>query len=74
MLTAFISGLNNSAVSRLKWTLKKVPTRYINTLNELENLMSMDGAFKNYRNILQTTKPPLVPYLGVALQDLTFGK
>ena len=63
LLTAIISGLNNSAVSSLKWTFKKVPTRYKEVLLELESLMSMDGAFKNYRNAFQSASLPVIPYL-----------
>jgi hypothetical protein len=63
LLTAIISGINNSAVSRLKWTFKKVPNRYKEVLTELEGLMSMDGAFKNYRAAFQSATLPAIPYL-----------
>jgi len=72
LVTAFISGMNSSSITRLKWTLKKVPKRYNQILSGLESLISMQGAFKNYRNLIQQLKPPSIPYLGVCLQDLTF--
>jgi hypothetical protein len=58
----------------LKWTFKKIPQRWKDATADLESLMSMDGAFKNYRAALHDAHPPLIPYIGVALQDLTFGK
>jgi len=72
LVIAIISGINNSAVSRLKWTMKKVPLKYKEKLVELEALMSMEGSFKKYRAAYQSSLPPCIPYLGVALQDLTF--
>jgi hypothetical protein len=79
ILTAFISGMNNAAVQRLKWTLKKIPNRFLQILSEIEETMSMEGncslithsflcshckgSFKNYRALLQQSTPPVVPYM-----------
>lgn len=41
-------------------------------MKELEELMSPQRSFHNYRTALRACKPPAVPYLGVYLQDLTF--
>lgn len=72
LLTAVLSGINNSAISRLKWTLAKIPKRSKQMLEDLEAVMSMEGSFKNYRNSLENATPPCVPYLGVYLTDAVF--
>lgn len=41
-------------------------------ISDIEAMMSMEGSFKNYRQMLQTTTGPAIPYVGVTLQDLTF--
>jgi hypothetical protein len=72
LLMAFVSGMNNSALLRLKWTRAKVPKRALTTLKELEEMMSMEGSFKTYRAMLESSSPPCIPYVGVYLTDLTF--
>jgi son of sevenless-like protein len=34
--------------------------------------MSAEGNFKEYRAALHSVNPPLIPYMGVYLKDLTF--
>jgi hypothetical protein len=41
-------------------------------LKDLEALMSMDGGFRNYRQVLEQCLPPCIPYMGTVLMDLTF--
>jgi len=72
LLTAVVSGLNCSAIGRLSWTKARVPSRSMMILESLEELTSMHNSYKNYRNALLEKEPPLIPYLGVHLQDLTF--
>lgn len=72
LLTAFISGLNSSAVSRLKFTIARLPKNSMAQLNRLEELMSMQSSFKTYRKTLVESMPPAIPYIGVYLTDLTF--
>jgi len=72
ILMAFISGLNVSPISRLKWTLAKLPKSSRKSLLHLEEVMSMQGSFKTYRELLVRAEPPGIPYIGVMLQDITF--
>lgn len=72
LLTAVLSGINSSSISRLKWTLAKVPKRSKQVLQDLEAVMSMEGSFKCYRNSLENATPPCVPYMGVYLTDAVF--
>eukprot|EP01088_Endostelium_zonatum_P020232 TRINITY_DN733_c1_g1_i3.p1 TRINITY_DN733_c1_g1~~TRINITY_DN733_c1_g1_i3.p1 ORF type:complete len:2053 (-),score=460.67 TRINITY_DN733_c1_g1_i3:153-6311(-) len=83
MLQALISGFNNSAISRLKWTKSRLGSKVVKGLEELEKMMSMEGNFKVYRAVLNELKENnnsnnsgngngVVPYIGVCLTDLTF--
>ncbi len=70
-----LSGVHNSAVSRLHKTMDKVSVQYKARLAQLDLLMSHDENYKVYRtNLRQTARPtvPVVPYLGLVLQDLVF--
>eukprot|EP01090_Pellita_catalonica_P002711 TRINITY_DN12286_c0_g1_i1.p1 TRINITY_DN12286_c0_g1~~TRINITY_DN12286_c0_g1_i1.p1 ORF type:complete len:355 (+),score=31.60 TRINITY_DN12286_c0_g1_i1:201-1265(+) len=71
-VTAIVSGVNNSSVLRLKWTRAKVHKRFLTSLKSLEDLVSMEGSFKNYRQALKGSAEPCIPYIGVYLTDLTF--
>ncbi|KAJ3416659.1 RasGEF [Chytridiales sp. JEL 0842] len=77
--TAFeiVAGLNLGPVSRLKKTWKALPTKYMDSWNSLNSILSHEGSHKNYRAKLaslkeRSTNTAILPYLGVNLQDLTF--
>ena len=67
-----LSGLGDASVFRLKNHWTEIPKKYINTYNDLKAIMSSDKAFLTYRNFLRTVTPPVIPYLGIYLTDLTF--
>jgi len=76
-LMAMISGLNNAALTRLRWTRAKLPTKVVKIFSELEAEMSMLDSFKVYRALIDniashSVNVPVLPYLGVYLSDLTF--
>jgi len=68
---AIIAGLNYSAVSRLKLTWEKVPRKQMLKYKELCDVFDMSHNFKNYRDTLHNSTPPIVPYLGLIPKDLT---
>ncbi|EFA85172.1 Ras guanine nucleotide exchange factor [Heterostelium album PN500] len=72
LLTAFLAGIRNSSVLRLRVSWSKVPKKYKQSLEDLEKLMSMEGSFKTFRSLIKDLVPPCIPYLGVYLKDLTF--
>ncbi|KAF2076004.1 hypothetical protein CYY_002711 [Polysphondylium violaceum] len=72
LLTAFMAGIRNSNVVRLRFSWDKVSKRYHHILEDLEKIMSMEGSFKEFRTRMAETIPPCIPYLGVYLKDLTF--
>eukprot|EP00026_Physarum_polycephalum_P009856 Phypoly_transcript_09993.p1 GENE.Phypoly_transcript_09993~~Phypoly_transcript_09993.p1 ORF type:complete len:442 (+),score=94.76 Phypoly_transcript_09993:72-1328(+) len=69
---AFLGGLNNSSILRLKFTKAGISKRSVDFLDQLEKDMSSEGSFIKYRSILRNTTPPCMPYVGVHLSDLVF--
>ncbi|EGC33639.1 hypothetical protein DICPUDRAFT_48828 [Dictyostelium purpureum] len=69
---AFISGINNSAILRLKHTHSLLTKKYVDTLRNLEKEMNCESSYKAYRDKLKNSDPPVVPYIGLYLTDLTF--
>lgn len=72
LLMAIVSVFSNCAVGRLKWTRARLPKKAADQLAEFEALMNVEGSFKHYRAAFANASPPLIPYMGVYLQDLTF--
>ena len=71
-MMALIAGLNNAAISRLSLTKKELTKSTVEDLNNLEQLMSAVSSYKGYRSALHSADPPVIPYMGVYLSDLTF--
>ncbi|KAJ3438889.1 ras guanine nucleotide exchange factor a [Anaeramoeba flamelloides] len=67
-----IAGYTNSAVKRLKLTIDEVPKNVAKYLLEFKSILKHDKGYKEYRDRLDKTEPPLVPYLGIFLTDITF--
>ncbi|KAL7748118.1 hypothetical protein RI367_006474 [Sorochytrium milnesiophthora] len=76
-LMAIISGLSQSSVIRLKQTWENVQEKYRQTLRELEELVSPQHNYRNYRQIYEQLErepnpPPFVPFFALFLKDLQF--
>jgi len=71
-LLAVMAGLNNSAVHRLKFTFEELDKKDAKSVSEFGELLSSTKGYKNYRQRVHNINPPLLPYLGVYLTDLTF--
>ena len=69
---AIISGLRASSVFRLKKTWAGIESKMTTTYEQLQELMSQENNWQKYRQSLGSEDPPLIPYLGVYLTDLTF--
>ena len=41
-------------------------------LGKMENIMNIEQSHHNYREAVRNANPPVIPYLGVSLKDLTF--
>jgi son of sevenless-like protein len=71
-LMAIIATLESSAVSRLRKTWDAIDSAYVKQFQELRAIMSAEGSYKAFRAVIKTEDPPVIPYIGVYLADLTF--
>lgn len=72
-MQAILAGLNNASIFRLKLTWAKVEKeKFFALFADARDLMDSSGSFSNYRRNVQAADPPIIPYLGVYLTDLTF--
>eukprot|EP01125_Pyxidicula_operculata_P018240 TRINITY_DN6479_c0_g1_i1.p1 TRINITY_DN6479_c0_g1~~TRINITY_DN6479_c0_g1_i1.p1 ORF type:complete len:1105 (+),score=214.78 TRINITY_DN6479_c0_g1_i1:1899-5213(+) len=73
-LMAIISGINRGPVYRMKATqdLLTKDVKFFKILTDLRELVDRDKNNANLRSALKTANPPIIPYLGMFLTDLTF--
>jgi hypothetical protein len=71
---AVVAGLSGAAVHRLKKTWELVTKdKKVNDAWEFQlELTNPQSSFSQYRAAKAASDPPMIPYLGVYLQDLTF--
>lgn len=64
-LMAFLAGINDGPIFRLKFTLSSIPENKIKILEELQSLMNADSNYENYRQQLAVvpSTQPCIPYL-----------
>eukprot|EP01125_Pyxidicula_operculata_P001244 TRINITY_DN1115_c2_g1_i2.p1 TRINITY_DN1115_c2_g1~~TRINITY_DN1115_c2_g1_i2.p1 ORF type:complete len:1268 (-),score=402.69 TRINITY_DN1115_c2_g1_i2:241-4044(-) len=67
-----VSGIENAAISRLKLTWQHVSPQSQQKLKDLRELFTPVDNWRVYRNELNNTQPPAIPYLGLYLQRLIF--
>lgn len=67
-----VSGLNRGPVYRLKQSWENVPGNLKKSFEELKTLTDRSKNYFNMRKHLKNINPPLLPYLGIYLTDLTF--
>ena len=71
-MTAIISALYSSTIHRMKRTWDYVSQRTVTKLENMNRLMNSSRNFNEYRDLLNLVSPPVVPFFGVYLTDLTF--
>ncbi|XP_066599795.1 rap guanine nucleotide exchange factor 2-like isoform X6 [Prorops nasuta] len=79
---AIISGLGHGAVSRLRASWEKLPSKYQRLFSDLQDLMDPSRNMSKYRQLVasEQTQPPIVsqehsytiPFYPVVKKDLTF--
>jgi len=67
-----IAALESAPVTRLKKTWEAVKGSHTKLFQDLKAIMSAEGSYKNFREVLHSEDPPFIPYIGVYLADLTF--
>ncbi len=71
-LMELVGGLGSTSVARLKKTWKNVSRSRKAAWDKLLQQMSPQKSFANYRACIRQAHAPLVPYLGVYMQDMVF--
>jgi son of sevenless len=71
-LFSIISGLSLAPIFRLKKTWEKLDKESKQTHQDLIQFTSNEKSFKTLRNYVRVQTPPLLPYIGLYLTDLTF--
>lgn len=71
-LFALCAGASLSCVTRLAATMAQVRVGVQELFTRICTISKVDKSYKNYRELLGQTRPPVVPYLGIHLTDLTF--
>jgi hypothetical protein len=73
-LMAILSGMNETAVFRLKKTKSEIPQRYIESWQRMEKFMSGEQNYKTYREALDAIphSHAHIPYLYVSPLSFCF--
>ncbi|KAJ1883224.1 Ras guanine nucleotide exchange factor bud5 [Coemansia sp. RSA 486] len=71
-LMAVKGAIYCAGVMRLKKTWALLPKKFTIMCRRLLEAMSSDHNYANYREMLRRSQPPLLPFLGLYLTDLTF--
>ncbi|KAH8283637.1 hypothetical protein KR018_010331, partial [Drosophila ironensis] len=72
---AIISGLGHGAVSRLRQTWEKLPSKYLRLFNDLQDLMDPSRNMSKYRQLVSAellAQHPIIPFYPIVKKDLTF--
>ncbi|OQR77979.1 rap guanine nucleotide exchange factor 2-like, partial [Tropilaelaps mercedesae] len=69
---AILSGLGHGAVTRLKGTWDKLPTKYHKIFQDMQEIMDPSRNMCRYRTLVTRLHPPLIPFYPVVRKDLTF--
>jgi len=67
-----LNAFDSPGLFRLKSTWEGVGERYMKIIEELKEFVHVDLNHKKIRDWLEEAVPPIVPYLGILLKDLTF--
>ena len=71
-LQAVLAALNMTAVQRLKHTRARVSDGAISKFDQLNAVLKSGHNWKALRDAVAAAVPPVLPYLGLYLTDLTF--
>ncbi|XP_055858119.1 rap guanine nucleotide exchange factor 2 isoform X2 [Episyrphus balteatus] len=72
---AIVSGLGHAAVTRLRQTWEKLPSKYQKLFADLQELMDPSRNMSKYRQLVSAeflAQHPIIPFYPVVKKDLTF--
>ncbi|XP_055922123.1 rap guanine nucleotide exchange factor 2 isoform X3 [Eupeodes corollae] len=72
---AIVSGLGHAAVTRLRQTWEKLPSKYQKLFADLQDLMDPSRNMSKYRQLVSAeflAQHPIIPFYPVVKKDLTF--
>ncbi|OLY81356.1 Cell division control protein 25 [Smittium mucronatum] len=72
-LFLFVSAFSSSFISRLKKTWSLLSPKYLTLYDNMQKITDHNRNYSFYRNLLSSTQPPALPFLGIVLTDLTFN-
>lgn len=68
---AIVAALQSAGVFRLTQTWALVTHAQRELLETVRKVTSREGNFRNFRKLYRSCTPPIIPYFGVYLTDLT---
>lgn len=71
-LIDMIAVFNSAAIRRLAFTREAAGAKIVTDYERIRDQVSAGRNHSAYREIVHTARPPLLPYLGVYLTDMTF--
>lgn len=71
-LVAMFTAFNMNAIQKLKHTWKGVSKKHLAIVKQLDELFDSRGNFRIYRAQMKNIEPPVVPFEGIMLTDVTF--
>jgi len=67
-----LSALNNTAVRRLKANWEALPKSTRATFVQLQDILNPDENFNNLRTAMRNAEPPVIPFMGLYLTQMTY--
>eukprot|EP00040_Diaphanoeca_grandis_P021301 m.113455 g.113455 ORF g.113455 m.113455 type:complete len:1196 (-) comp28272_c0_seq1:23-3610(-) len=67
-----LSGLQRTAVQRLKFTWAEVSAKKCKVIEECAELVASDRSYLKLRTKISQLNPPCIPFFGMYLSDITF--
>lgn len=71
-LVAMFTAFNMNCVQKLKSTWKSISKKHLSVVKEIDNIFDSKANFKVYRSLLRMSQPPVIPFEGIFLSDVTF--
>jgi len=73
-MAGVVAGLNSAPITRLKRTKELLSAKTVSLKANLDATLDSSKNFANYKDMLKTINPPCVPFFGMSLASLLFGR